>query len=51
MRAFNLFLFMLVVIAVIIVVWIGVGNGGVALGGYPGPAHPQQIQMSPISLP
>ena len=42
---------MLLVIAVVIVLWAAAGNGGLALGGYPGPAHPQQIQMSPITIP
>jgi len=52
MRAFNLVVFMLVVVALAVVVWAGLRNGSIALGGYPaGQSHPEQIQVSPISLP
>ncbi len=51
MRAFNLLLFFIVVLALVLVVGVALTNGGITLGGYPGPSQPQKIQLPQPQMP
>ncbi|HEX6488578.1 MAG TPA: hypothetical protein VF137_06865 [Candidatus Dormibacteraeota bacterium] len=50
MRGFNLLIFGLIVIGIVVVIYIA-QNGGIALGGYPGPSQPVQIQPPQPHMP